>query len=321
MSAELLSRRPIDGVTEREIDLLLLLALHASPGFRAFFAAKTAGPGDFEFLGAWRGVYDNLGECDLLMLIRDAKGRRVAIMVEDKIDARFQPGQANRYRQRGERGRALERWDRYLTCLCTPKEYAEPIGNGDAWDAILTYEEIETSLAAQEDAFAPFVRGALRQATHKQRSGGFVAHHLASAFWAQYRRLQREEFPDLKMNALSEVQPENDPWPRFAAGMLPPRVKLEHKPWKGCVDLTFQEMKFEDLWSRLDGLLPRDFEVCRTAPSAAVRATVPPLNAIESFDPQIEAVRMAFRAADALLRLWPGICMATGFSPSVSDTK
>ena len=139
----------------------------------------TAGPGDFEFLGAWRGVYDNLGECDLLVLVRDAKGRRVAIMVEDKIDASLQPGQANRYRQRGERGRALERWDRFTTCLCTPKEYAEPIGKGEAWDAILTYEEIEASLAAQEDAFAPFVRGALRQAAHKQRSGGFVASHLA----------------------------------------------------------------------------------------------------------------------------------------------
>jgi len=45
MSGELLSRRPIDGVTEREIDLLVLMALHCSPGFRAFLVSKTAGPG------------------------------------------------------------------------------------------------------------------------------------------------------------------------------------------------------------------------------------------------------------------------------------
>jgi hypothetical protein len=85
MSEELLSRRPIDAVTEREIDLLLLMVLHCSPGFRAFLASKTAGPGDFEFLGAWRGVYDNLGESDLLVLLRDANGHRVAVMIEDKI--------------------------------------------------------------------------------------------------------------------------------------------------------------------------------------------------------------------------------------------
>ncbi len=313
MSGELLSRRPIDGVTEREIDLLLLMALHCSPGFRAFLVSKTAGPRDFEFLGAWRGVYDNLGECDLLVLIRDAKGRRVAIMVEDKIDASFQPSQASRYRQRGERGRALERWDRFITCLCAPKAYAEPIGKEDAWDAILTYEEIEARLAAQDDTFAPFVSGALRQAADKQRSGGFVASRQASAFWAQYRRLQREEFPGLKMTALAEVQSENDPWPRFAAGMLPPRVKLEHKPWKGCVDLTFQDLKFEDLWSRLDGRLPANLEMCRTAPSSAVRATVPLLEATKPFEPQIEAAKEAFRSAEAILQLWPQIRQAAGF--------
>ena len=321
MSGELLSRRPIDGVTEREIDLLVLMALHCSPGFRAFLVSKTAGPSDFEFLGAWRGVYDNLGECDLLVLIRDAKGRRVAIMIEDKIDASFQPSQASRYRQRGERGRALERWDRFITCLCAPKAYAEPIGHGESWDAILTYEEIETSLAAQGDAFASFVCGALRQAADKQRSGGFVVSQQASAFWVQYRRLQREEFPGLKMTALAEVQSANDPWPRFAAGMLPPRVKLEHKPWKGCVDLTFQDLKFEDLRSRLDGRLPANLEMCRTAPSSAVRATVPPLEATKPFEPQIEAAKEAFRAAEAILQLWPQIRVAAGLPSSASEPK
>ena len=51
MSGELLSRRPIDGLTEREIDLLLLMTLHASSGFRTFLASRIAGPGAFEFLG------------------------------------------------------------------------------------------------------------------------------------------------------------------------------------------------------------------------------------------------------------------------------
>jgi hypothetical protein len=315
MSGELVSRRPIDAVTEREIDLLLLMVLHCSPGFRAFLASKTAGAGDFEFLGAWRGVYDNLGESDLLVLLNDAKGRRVAVMIEDKIDAAFQRDQASRYRQRGEQGRVLRKWDRFVTCLCAPNAYAEGVGK-KAWDAILTYEEIEANLAAQNDTFAPFVRAALNQGAERQRNGGFVASEQASAFWAQYRHLQREEFPDIKMTALREVQSVNDPWPRFAAGTLPPRVKLEHKPWKGCVDLTLQDIKFEDLWSRLDGCLPAKLEVCRTAPSSAVRATVPPINATEPFEPQTEAVREVFRAVQALLRLWPRIRETSGFPPS-----
>ena len=102
--------------------------------------------------------------------------------------------------------------------------------------------------------------------------------------------------------------------------MLPPRVKLEHKPWKGCVDLTFQDLKFEDLWSRLDGQLPANLEMCRTAPSSAVRAMVPPLEATKPFEPQIEAAKEAFRAVEALLQLWPHIRVAAGFPPSGSTS-
>jgi len=97
--------------------------------------------------------------------------------------------------------------------------------------------------------------------------------------------------------------------------MLPPRVKLEHKPWKGCVDLTFQDLKFEVLRSRLDGRLPANLEMCRTAPSSAVRATVPLLEATKPFEPQIEAAKEAFRAAEAILQLWPQIRQAAGFPP------
>ena len=138
MSGELISRRSIDSVTEREFDLLLLILLHTSPAFRTFLVSKIVGVDRFEFLGAWRGVYGNLGESDLLVLLRDTNSCLDALMIEDKIDASFQPNQAGRYRHRGEQGRVLEQWERFVTCVCAPKAYAEPVG----WDAILTYEEI-----------------------------------------------------------------------------------------------------------------------------------------------------------------------------------
>ena len=99
-------------------------------------------------------------------------------------------------------------------------------------------------------------------------------------------------------------------------GTLPPNVKLEHKAWKGCVDLTFQHVKSEDLRFRLDGRLPAGYQVCPATPSAAVRATVAPLYSSAPFEPQIEAARAAFRAAEALLRVWPQIRIAAGFPTS-----
>ena len=312
---DLLSRRPIDAVAEREIDLLLLMALHTSEGFRAFVTAMTTGPGDHEFLGAWRGVYDQAGETDLLLLLGAPDGARIAVLIEDKIDAAFQPDQAGRYRVRGERGRADGNWDRFVTCLCAPAEYAEPLRPFGAWDAILTYEAIADDLEKREDGFAPFVADALRDAVAKLRSGSFVASAQATAFWAEYGRLQRTEFPALRMTPLSNVQSRNDPWPRFAAGTLPPSIRLEHKPWKGRVDMTFKGVAYDGLRVRLDGVLSDGFDICRTPPSSAVRVSVKPILSTEPFASQADAARAAFRAVEALLGLWPRIRAAAGFPP------
>ena len=319
MLNDLLSRRPIDSLAEREIDLLLLMALHCSPRFRAAFVEKAMGGDDFRFLGAWRGVYDFTGESDLIVLIENPDGHRVAIMVEDKIDARFQPDQAERCRQRGENGRG--QWDQFVTCLCAPKAYAEPVGKTNAWDAIVTYEDLAAVLAGAGESFSAFIVAALDQAVTKQRQGGFVPSPEATEFWGQYRSLQRAEFPLLSMTRLGEVQGVNEPWPRFGEGSLPPRVKLEHKPRKGQVGLTFQDLKLEDVRRRLDGLLPAGFEFRRTPPSAAVTVNVPPLDALKPFEPQVEAIRTALRAAESFLDQWPRIRAAAGFPAATADPR
>ena len=308
----LLSRRPIDAIAEREIDLLLLMALHASGGFRAFMTGMTAGAGDHEFLGAWRSVFDQTGETDLLLLLRAPDGARVAVLIEDKIDAAFQPDQAARYRIRGERG-CPDNWDRFVTVLCAPAERVEPVRG--AWDATLTYEAIADDLDRRADSFAPFVAGALRDAVSKHRLGSFIADEHATGFWAKYGLLQRTEFPALRMTPLSEVRSRNDPWPRFAAGTLPPSIKLEHKAWKGCVDMTFSGVAYGELRARLDGMLPEGFEICRTPPSSAVRVSVKSILSAEPFAPQADAARSAFRAIEALLGAWPLFRAAAGFAP------
>ncbi len=61
------------------------------------------------------------------------------------------------------------------------------------------------------------------------------------------------------MTPLSDVQSRNDPWPRFAAGTLPPSIRLEHKPWKGRVDMTFKGLAYDGLRARLRAQASRLF--------------------------------------------------------------
>ncbi len=95
--------------------------------------------------------------------------------------------------------------------------------------------------------------------------------------------------------------------------------RVRQNPQEKCVLIAKSSALFEDLWSRLDGRLPANLEMCRTAPSSAVRATVPLLEATKPFEPQIEAAKEAFRAAEVILQLWPQIRQAAGFPPLVPN--
>jgi len=320
MSSGFADRNPVDSVVEREIDLLLLMALHSSASFRAFVAEKAAGTAGLEFVDAWRGVADQAGESDLCVLFKDADGQRLAVLIEDKIDAAFQPDQAGRYRKRGVLGVGIGHWDRFVACLCAPERYAKPLSDAGDWDAILTYEEIEARLTASGDSFAPFVCLALARAIDKQRSGAFAPNPAATAFWREYKRLQRNDFPNLSLTAVGDLQSINEPWPRFAAASLPPDVLLEHKAWKGCVDLTFSGMSCDELRRRLGRRLPPGCEIARVGRSAAVRRRVPEISHAEPFAPQAKAVADALRAVGLLLQFWREID-ATALTAAAAETR
>src|ERR1035441_3454935 len=65
----------------------------------------------------------------------DANSVRRALLIEDKIDAAFQPDQARRYKRRGELG-VPELWSAYATCLVAPSAYIK-VGHGFQFEAAL----------------------------------------------------------------------------------------------------------------------------------------------------------------------------------------
>lgn len=94
-------------ILERDVDLVLLDLLHTSPAFRAWILSQVADDllldeAEPEFVGAWHSVNTPNGESDVEAewLLRD--GRRLVVLVEDKIGAAFQPEQGLRYRARAD---------------------------------------------------------------------------------------------------------------------------------------------------------------------------------------------------------------------------
>ncbi|HOB54013.1 MAG TPA: hypothetical protein PK176_14275 [Acidobacteriota bacterium] len=123
----------ITGVCERDIDLLLLEEFHAGDRFWRWLAGMVLGEhlAAARFVRARHSVDQSSGESDLELAIevpagrrsRRSRPRRIRILFENKLDAMFQPQQAERYRQRGDAYLQNGECDRWVTVLLAPKVY------------------------------------------------------------------------------------------------------------------------------------------------------------------------------------------------------
>ncbi len=139
MPINLATQPALNSIQERDLDLLLMIALNGSETFRNAFIHKVADETPTGFEKAWRGLVGHNGETDVTVIYIDANGGRAAILIEDKIDAKFQKDQAKRCRERGEFGVKNGDWAHFTTCLCAPDGYAKP---GPDWDRTIFIEDV-----------------------------------------------------------------------------------------------------------------------------------------------------------------------------------
>lgn len=124
-------------VQERDIDLLLLEELHATPAFATWFAEQLGLTGA-SFDGAWHSVSNANGETDVLLRVRIGE-ERVGILIEDKIAAGEQHEQDVRYHRRGAEGIKADWFSRYLTCMVAPQAYLAGLADDSRYDGRIPY--------------------------------------------------------------------------------------------------------------------------------------------------------------------------------------
>ena len=93
-------------------------------------------------MGAWRSVTQSTGESDLEVALESGGGDPVRLLIENKVNAGFQPQQAERYRTRGST--YLERGDcsSFRTVLVAPDRFFGSATDLKGFDAQVTYEAI-----------------------------------------------------------------------------------------------------------------------------------------------------------------------------------
>ena len=296
-------------ITERDIDLLILEDLHVSDEFREWFVKKCYSELQriFEFVGAWHSVsHIHLGESDLVIIVRDNKKKRFAILIEDKVKAPPQPRQALRYKERGQAGIEDKEWEEFKTCLVAPQKYIKGSRESGSYDVCIAYESITKWYASQKDSPRYAYRAqVLKMAIDHQKEGyNPELDENVTKFWKSFWECASEESPELAMPEPGE-KPSRALWIDFRDVDIGPARRIVNKLNLGWIDLEISRAagSVKDLKTLNAHLLGNDIKVVKASKSAAFRIIVPKVEPSGDFNEQIKEVRAGLRAAFRLLHM------------------
>lgn len=308
-------RRTIAKIYERDMDLVLVEELESNNEFRVWLAARVYGTDCFlSHIRATHSVVDDSNrESDVVyrFLAQPVDGSdepaRVAILLENKIDAIAQPNQGRDYGRRGDAGKDRGDWQEYRTCLVAPQAYLDAAQDRANFDESISYEEILAFFASRKERDERFRWKArlVGDAIFKRASGySAVVSDAATAFVRAYYE-QALAFPQLQM-PVPRPRPQGSTWISFRPEVLPKGASIEHQVTAGAVKLLIPGAaeRLEEMDALLRPLLLPEMDVVQAGKSVAVTVSVP---RIESLIVPFESVReqavAGLRAANALVAL------------------
>ena len=288
---------------ERDFDLFFMEELSFGAGFFEAFADKVG--------VAWQpikeirhSVHENLGgeawgETDVLIELQDG----TVLLIENKLTADFQPGQAERYRERARRHR--ESGKEAVTALIAPEVYLNSVSEGE-WDRTCSYSEIANCMSAS-DARGRWRQSLFREAGNrasrvKDMASNSAARKSASkellAFktaWLELIKNSSEWLANPQRGAADEFL--------YAPRVNPFKLRIWHHPFKGYLSVQNLEKHLELDEAMLLQSLPDGFRLKRHSKSTYLNAPVPEIDMSADFSVERMHVEEGMKVARRVLDL------------------
>lgn len=241
MESTMRNLRFVASVAERDMDLVLVEEFAVNDEFCDWFTSRLYRKPVFtSSIGAWHSVTDAaLGETDVLYMFKSDDDGRIALLIENKIDAGAQPKQPERYRQRGEKGKLATDWDDFKTCLIAPAQYLMAWNQAGAYDCQISYEELMSFFVSRRsrDPRYQFKAQLLREAIEKNRRGYQAEISQAMTEYVKaYCELAWHISPSCGVQD-AKPRPEGSTWVQFKPAGLSGGVSLYHQLTRGFAKL------------------------------------------------------------------------------------
>jgi hypothetical protein len=283
----------------------MLEELSCNEKFRSWFLDVTLGIEEpHSDSSVRRSVTQSTGESDLELSVTLDGGGRLRLLIENKVDAAFQPEQANRYRQRAANYLSCAECDIVKTILVAPERY---FGNSEeltGFDHRLTYEQLRewferSDLGTRAEYKSELLSGAIEKSTLGYQP---LADAPVSDFWHEYWRVARQLAPQLQMRE-PESKPARAGFVYFRPASLPKGIEICHKLPHGHVDLQINGWgsRLHEVALSVESRLEPGMSVASAAKSAAIRLSGDRIDTAQPFASQEDAVREGIAAAARLL--------------------
>ena len=301
-------------IQEFWIDFLLEEEFTVSDSFcAAFLSACDYRLRFHSVIDVTHSVGDRHGEADLIVRVWASYGNetpeRVALLIEDKITAGFQPRQAERYRLRGEDGLLDRRWDRFITVLVAPDAY---LSQSSGFDIPISFESLKAWIATDDPKRREFKLHRLDEAISKKNAHGVqVVDRAMTAFRSSYydclSAFNLRVGTDFKMRPPKDTY-YGDTWFILKSDRLPHWCEIRHMASSGNVEITFKDTDLQKA-AHLEHFLPQGMVLMSTGKyqqHVTIRASVPKILAFTEFEAHRGQVEVTFAAANTLLSLFEG---------------
>lgn len=291
-------------IYERDMDLLILEEFLASPSFAKLFLDKVGLVGTYTVVYGAHSLSDADGESDITLILQYAD-RKVALLIEDKIDAPTMPEQSARYRKRAEQAMARGEYSEAYVILVAPEAYHDAHRNDKnaAYGYRVTYEQLLQWFAEQPAARSQFKKAMIAFAIQQNRLGYQVLEvEEVTSFWRCLRRYCAERHPNLSMLGADTPKGGGAAWPEFRTPLE--NVRVVYKSQKGIGDLEFPGFgeRIQYLRAALGERLQPGMRIEKTGKSAAVRLEQPnwAVSFHEAFSKQSTVVEEVLQAVETL---------------------
>lgn len=263
----------IESVLERDTDLLILEEWSVNSEFAHWLLKQLSITQKFSSFDGWHSVTDpQYGESDLL-LVAENPSMKIAVLLENKIDAIAQEEQSKRYFLRAEKLKQELGLTSTVVGIIAPENYLQNNQEAQNYPIQISYESVAEWFSAQAGVRDLYRAAVLKSAIEKERRGYRpVKDEQVSQFWHDYWEYLQKTIPEVEMKEPDIVPAESD-WPNLKFKWFPAKWKLIHKLSRGVLDLG-TDLSSEAAAELEKKLLDKGFLIVRTGKSFSIRLNV-----------------------------------------------